>query len=169
MLVDEISSIPTPAQETCRFLTFQLCQHTQAMVEVGSILTTLQVPREQIVPIPDMPIWVMGAYNWRGEILWIVDLAQHLELKDPLSDPRPRLHSVLITQVEELRMGIAVDQVHDVLSFSLEAIASAPAVTATRALASVLRGSVVNGQGSTFLWLEMKAIYQKTRDQIRIC
>lgn len=136
------------------------------MVEVESILATLQVPREQIVAIPDMPIWVMGVYNWRGEILWIVDLAQHLDLIDPVYLPQSPLISVLITQVENLRMGMIVGQVYDVISFSLEAIDSVP--SATQALASVLRGAVLDQKGSIFLWLEIQGIYDRTRDQIRL-
>ncbi len=165
MLADQISSTPTPTQATRKFLTFQLCPETQAMVEAESILATLQVSKEQIVPIPDMPDWVMGAYNWRGEILWIVDLAHHLDLIDPLSvsQSQSQHQSVLITQVEGLSMGIAVDQVHDMLSFSLEAITSSP--TTTPALASILRGAVLHA-GSIILWLEMQALYQRMRDLI---
>ncbi len=35
---------------------------------------------KEIVPIPHMPPWVMGVHNWRGEILWMVDLGHLLGL-----------------------------------------------------------------------------------------
>jgi len=169
MLADQIFSHPTPTQEPRKFLAFQLCQETKAMIEVKSILATLQVPKEQIVGIPDMPAWVMGAYNWRGEILWIVDLAQHLGLIDPPSISKLQRQAVLITQVADQLMGIAVAQVHDILSFVPEAIASIVSTPVTTpALAAVLRGSVLHDQGSILLWLEVPAIYQHMREQIRV-
>ncbi|PSR13116.1 chemotaxis protein CheW [filamentous cyanobacterium CCP3] len=32
----------------------------------------------QVVPMFDMAPWVMGVYNWRGDMLWIADLGHFL-------------------------------------------------------------------------------------------
>ncbi len=165
MLANTISSTSPPTQEIRKFLTFHLCQDTEVMVGVELVLSTLQVPREQIIVIPDMPTWVMGVYNWRGEILWIIDLAQQLDLVDSITVSPSRLKSILILQINDLRMGMAVEQVHDILSSPLRAITSVSTVTAPQALASVVEGSLQHGERAILL-LRIQAIYQRMWDQV---
>lgn len=66
------------AEETARvgdqFLRMHLVPDTPVLLPLPQLLEVLSIPVTQIVPIPHMPAWVMGAYNWRGEILWMVDL-----------------------------------------------------------------------------------------------
>ncbi len=57
-----------------QFLRFRLLPDSTALLPVHQITEVLTIPLSQIVPIPHMPAWTMGVYNWRGEILWIVDL-----------------------------------------------------------------------------------------------
>jgi positive phototaxis protein PixI len=58
-----------------RFLRFQLVPDTAALLPISQLAEVLTIPVGQITPIPQLPAWVMGAYNWRGEALWMVDLA----------------------------------------------------------------------------------------------
>jgi positive phototaxis protein PixI len=67
----EISSSKTGKQ----FLRFQLVPDTTALLPISQLVEVLTIPVDQITPIPQLPAWVMGAYNWRGEALWMVDLA----------------------------------------------------------------------------------------------
>lgn len=57
-----------------QFLRFHLFPDSPALLPIHQITEVLTIPLRQIVPIPHMPAWTMGVYNWRGEILWIVDL-----------------------------------------------------------------------------------------------
>ena len=50
------------------------------MLSIAQITEVLKIELPQIVPIPQMPPWVMGVYNWRGDILWMVDLSHLLGL-----------------------------------------------------------------------------------------
>lgn len=64
-----------PASRTSeQFLRFHLLPDTTVLLPIQQLTEVLTIPRSQIVPIFQMPTWVMGAYNWRGEVLWIVDL-----------------------------------------------------------------------------------------------
>lgn len=63
-----------------QFLKFMLCPGTKAMLPIKQITEILNIQPTQIMPIPQMPAWVMGVYNWRGEILWAIDLPQLLGL-----------------------------------------------------------------------------------------
>ncbi|MCX7595538.1 MAG: chemotaxis protein CheW [Fischerella sp.] len=49
-------------------------------LSISQIAEVLTIPIDRVTPIPQLPAWVMGAYNWRGEVLWMVDLAHLLGL-----------------------------------------------------------------------------------------
>lgn len=57
-----------------QFLRLSLPASTTALLPIQQTTEVLPISTEQIVSIPHMPAWVMGVYNWRGEILWMVDL-----------------------------------------------------------------------------------------------
>ena len=66
-----------------QFLRLYLDSDTGALLPITQLTEVLNVSCSQIMPIPHMPAWMMGVYNWRGEILWLVDLG-HLVGITPL-------------------------------------------------------------------------------------
>lgn len=56
-----------------QFLRFHLVPDTTAMLPVQQMTEVLTMGVSEIVPIPQMPGWVMGVYNWRGKFCgwWI--------------------------------------------------------------------------------------------------
>ena len=50
------------------------------MLPIAQITEVLKIKLARIVPIPQLPPWVMGVHNWRGDILWMVDLSHLLGL-----------------------------------------------------------------------------------------
>jgi positive phototaxis protein PixI len=63
-----------------QFLRFSLQPGLIALIEIERTLELANIPTDRIVPMPHLPPAVRGVYNWRGEILWIVDLALLLGL-----------------------------------------------------------------------------------------
>ena len=74
------SSSGAIAENGEQFLRLSLASNTLALLPVQYLSEVLTIPNSQIMPIPHMTPWVMGAYNWRGEILWMVDLGHLLGL-----------------------------------------------------------------------------------------
>ena len=66
-----------------QFLRLYLDSETGALLPITQLTEVLNVSCSQVMPIPHMHSWMMGVYNWRGEILWLVDLA-HLVGITPL-------------------------------------------------------------------------------------
>ena len=62
------------AKEQQQFLRFHLAPDLNAALPVEQMTEVFTVATTKVVPIPHMPPWVIGVYNWRGEILWLVDL-----------------------------------------------------------------------------------------------
>jgi positive phototaxis protein PixI len=63
-----------------QFLRLSLTPQNVFLLPVQQLIEVLAVPINQVVPIPHMSPEVTGIYNWRGEILWVIDLGHLLEL-----------------------------------------------------------------------------------------
>jgi chemotaxis signal transduction protein len=76
----EITTLPGPEVQEQKYLNFQLGIENPALLPVESIQEVLYLAIAHVLPVPDMPDCVLGIYNWRGEMLWILDLNHLLGL-----------------------------------------------------------------------------------------
>ncbi|MDY7016132.1 MAG: chemotaxis protein CheW, partial [Cyanobacteriota bacterium] len=56
------------------FLRFYLSAKDAALLPVSCVKEVLQVVAADILPVPHLSDRLLGVYNWRGEMLWLVDL-----------------------------------------------------------------------------------------------
>jgi purine-binding chemotaxis protein CheW len=61
-----------------------------------------------VTPLPGSPPEVMGVCNLRGQVVPVIDLARVLDLS------QGKAERIVVTEVGELRAGLAVDAVVDV-------------------------------------------------------
>jgi positive phototaxis protein PixI len=73
----QLPTIPTPLDRR-QYLKFLLQPGLMALIEIERVTELIDIPLDRVVPMPHLPPAVKGIYNWRGEILWIVDLAMLL-------------------------------------------------------------------------------------------
>ena len=108
-----------------QFLRFQIHPNTKAMLPIKQITEVLKIQFGQIVPIPQMPSWVMGVYNWRGNILWMINLGhligfsvwqqQEISLSHQTAivlSPKKNNHKSRVEQ--NIHLGLVVAQVEDI-------------------------------------------------------
>ena len=76
----EIQTAEQTAGTRQQFLRFHLMPDTTALLPVHQMTEVVTMAINEVVPIPHLPAWVMGVYNWRGEILWLVDLGHLIGL-----------------------------------------------------------------------------------------
>jgi purine-binding chemotaxis protein CheW len=110
----------------------------------------LQLVREftdlrNVTPIPCCPPHVVGNMNLRGEILTLVRINDFLNLQPTLSDEDPSQtlsQRAVVVQVEDMVVGIAVDEVFDVTPVDPTKISPMP--TAIRASSDeYLQGTIL--------------------------
>ncbi|HRI67375.1 MAG TPA: chemotaxis protein CheW [Polyangium sp.] len=77
------------------------------------------IPRVDIDRVPDAPGNVLGVINLRGRVVPIVDLRPKLSSKSPLPAHQ---HLVIIRGRNDKLIGLAVDEVRDVLNVETSAI-----------------------------------------------
>jgi len=81
-----------------------------------------------VTHIPNMPPYIKGLINLRGNIIPLVDLRIKFKM-DSISDGKNNV--VIVVQVGKRTVGMIVDKVSDVLSFTKENLQDTPEFSAT--------------------------------------
>ncbi|WP_310423396.1 chemotaxis protein CheW [Chamaesiphon sp. VAR_48_metabat_135_sub] len=112
-----------------QFLRFQLQPNLMALIEIELVTELVNILVDRVVPMPHLPSAVMGVYNWRGEILWIVDLAMLLGCGSPRRyrslQPTMILTSNLNSEDRQQKtIGFVVDEIAELELCDLDLIES---------------------------------------------
>ncbi|MEA5471502.1 chemotaxis protein CheW [Spirulina sp. 06S082] len=117
---DRPVSPPRPEE---KFLGFQIAIENAALFPVENIQEILQISPAQILAIPDMPEFILGIYNWRGEMLWLIDLDRQLGLGDLQNSLETSLN-VIVAKIENRVLGLVVKRVDEIESLVTEGLQS---------------------------------------------
>lgn len=157
-----------PKSNSLQYLKFQLYPDTKAMLPIAQITEVLKIQLRQIMPIPQMPTWVMGVYNWRGDILWMIDLGQLLGLDSWYQYQHERLlHSAIVLSPDrednqseqKIHLGLMVASIDDLATCNGEAIQGTVGSPLNHHLSSrFLAGYWLNSSGEMILALDGQAI-----------
>jgi positive phototaxis protein PixI len=105
-----------------KLLRFSLGNDDSGLLPVEHIKEIIKVKLAEILPIPEMPSCVLGICNWRGQMLWLIDL-NHLVGYFPLSTDL--IPFTIILQVNEQVLGLVVQQVDDIEFHNLQQLQKA--------------------------------------------
>lgn len=132
---------------------------------VPKVAELMKLSLDQVIPMFQMPPWVMGVHNWRGEILWIADLSHFFGLPPWYEQAkRAAKHTLVVIQPDKAdssskALGLVVNQVADIVVYPEvnvqpvpETIAIAPGVR------PFLKASCTNDLGQLDWILDSKAI-----------
>jgi positive phototaxis protein PixI len=144
-----------PIEVKEQFLAFALDDQNRGMVAINQVVEVLSVPSFEIISLPQMNPCIVGVYNWRGEILWMVELGEFLGY--PQTHPA-RQRTAIVVHVEGLHMGWIVSQVEDTVWHKRDAIQPAPPMAFAPEIEPYLRGYLLQPDGDTTLLLDAVAI-----------
>jgi positive phototaxis protein PixI len=152
--------MPTPHNQELLCLSFHLTPTTQALISAHECLEVLTIPIAQVVAIPNMPPAVMGVANWRGEVLWLLDVAYWLGFGALLELYPQQLNYnvIIITSEHKHPLGLVVAQVGQMFWCPLQQLQSPPGTEMTPALAQCLRGYWLMNPNQWFLLLDGKGM-----------
>lgn len=102
-----------------KFLTFFLGEEEYGIeiFKVSEIIGAMSVTR-----VPGLPAFACGVVNLRGSIIPVVQL----RLKLGMSESDRAESCVIVVRVGEATMGLVVDRVSDVVSFSADSVDDVP-------------------------------------------
>jgi positive phototaxis protein PixI len=125
------------------FLSFTLDRQTTAVVPMQQTQEALVLPAERVSVVPNLPASVLGLFNRRSSLLWLVDLPQLLGL-EPI-DRYTHSYDLVLLKVGEVPLAVAVKEIQGVVRFSLDEIKS-PIGSFNPAFTPYLRGWILKEQ-----------------------
>ncbi|NDJ19682.1 chemotaxis protein CheW [Myxacorys almedinensis] len=116
---------PAPIELTQKFLRFRLEPDHIVLVPVEDVMAVLTISIHEVLPIPHMNAAVLGVFSWRGEALWLVDLSNQVGFQSLIGATK-RLSglTIIVVQSESQSLGLAVPEVQDIESHSLDQLHS---------------------------------------------
>ncbi|HBB32780.1 MAG TPA: chemotaxis protein CheW [Cyanobacteria bacterium UBA8803] len=152
-----------------QFLRLHLVPETTALLPMRQLTEVLSIPIGQIVPIPHMPAWTIGVYNWRGEILWMLDLGHLIGLTPWYQQGSGTSnHSVVVlnahnpntnsTNSKSQMLGLVVNRVEDLEWCDRDLIQSPLSSNVNAELVPFLRGYWLKPNGEMLVVLDGEAI-----------
>ncbi len=147
-LSDPLGLVPIPEDTRQRFLRFQLSSENETLLPLEVIAEVLQLEPVEILPVPEVSNCLLGVYNWRGEILWLVDL-NVLVGSPPLWHQAPGLETPMVIVVEsgDRKVGLVVERVDDVERVAPETL-HMPTEFDSTAIAPFVMGYLPNHKGT---------------------
>jgi purine-binding chemotaxis protein CheW len=132
--------LPAPPKSRTRTAEEQLVVFTLGGVDYGVAIGNLrEVGRlPSVTPVPNVPTWVLGVANIRGDIVSLVDLRAFLGLEPYGRQTTARL-LVARDRQEEVTAGLVVDQVKGIRYVTADRISAATSPIEDR-VAPYLRG-----------------------------
>ena len=123
-----------------QFITFAL-QNTLLALPLSSALEIGHRP--MITPLFNLPDWVLGVSNIRGEVVSIVDLKTYFEL--PSSGPK-RGGRLIIVHNRDMKVGMIVDRIMGILSLDQNDTDIQESPHREGKISSFISGVVVSGK-----------------------
>ncbi len=123
-----------PAEEI-QLVVFSLGREEFA-VEVTQVREIMRM--EEITRMPKSPHFVEGIINLRGQIIAVIDLAKRLNLEAAERGSESR---IIVVEADDVKVGMIVDSVSEVLRVSREAVEPSPTL-ASDVSAAYLQGVV---------------------------
>jgi positive phototaxis protein PixI len=173
-----LTNLTRPQQQ--QFLRFYLEPDMVAMLPDMQLSEVLTIALGEIVPIPHLPPWVMGVYNWRGEILWMVDLGLLLGLTpwhQQTAANRSQYRALILNgavsanQTDKVyrgrnsnqMLGLVVTRVEDIEWCNPDELQSPPVASISSQLIAYLRGFWVKPSGEMVVALDGQSIIARMK------
>jgi len=151
--IDLIGSIEDEDEENTADNQYLLCKLDRE--EYGINIADVQSIEElqTIVAVPDMPPYVKGVINLRGQVIPVIDMRLKLAMPDREYDDR---NCIVIAKIGNSNIGLIVDTVSEVVTIQEKNIEPAPAFKS-----GTTKGNYISGIGK--LGDEVKILLQVSR------
>lgn len=141
------------------YLTFHLGDEVYG---VGIGYVTEIVGIQNITEVPDMPNFVKGVVNLRGQVIPVVDMRLKFGMKDKEYDERT---CIVVVNINDVQLGLVVDTVSEVMTIEKDLISPPPKVANVRS-AQYIKGLGKIGDEVKILLDGEKLLYDDELSQL---
>ncbi|MEG0541579.1 MAG: chemotaxis protein CheW [Angelakisella sp.] len=103
-----------------KYLTFFIGDKTYG-VELLHVLEIISI--QSVTTVPSTPVYVKGIINLRGRIVPVIDVRLKFNMQERDYDERT---CIVVLNIDEMYVGLIVDQVSEVITFNNDSLASLP-------------------------------------------
>jgi len=145
-----------------KYITFTLGKEEYA-IEIRYVVEIVGL--QKITELPDMPEFVRGVINLRGEVFPIIDVRRRFNMQEiPYTDRT----CIIIVSIEDTSIGLIVDEVSEVLDIKPENISGSPK-TVSRSRGKFIKGiGKVNEEVKIILDIEKILSEEELADVVEI-
>lgn len=108
------------------YLTFRIANE---VFGIGIANVTEIVGMQNITEVPDMPDFVKGVVNLRGQIIPVIDIRIRFKMEARDYDERT---CIIVLKINEVQIGLVVDTVEEVITIDDEHISEPPKVASAQ-------------------------------------
>ncbi|MGB3638103.1 MAG: chemotaxis protein CheW [Rivularia sp. (in: cyanobacteria)] len=144
-----------------KFLSFNLGVKDTAIISLQNVTEILPVSLNEVCCVPQMPPCVFGIYNWRGEMLWLIDLEEMLGyLPYSYGSNFVSKMMAIILEKEGKSLGLLVRQIMDIEEFNLKQMKPPAPELVSQDVVPFLQGYFINSSEEMIVNLDASAILQ---------
>lgn len=125
-LNSEIQHLEEDTTISDMYLTFRVAEE---VFGIGIISVTEIVGMQTITLVPDMPDFVKGVVNLRGQIIPVLDIRLRFNMETRDYDERT---CIIVLKIKNVAIGLVVDTVEEVITIEKEHISAPPKIAATK-------------------------------------
>jgi positive phototaxis protein PixI len=165
-------------QSQQQLLRFRLQPDLTAAIEIvgvadraeNRVTELVNIPLDRVVPMPHLPPTILGVYNWRGEILWIVNFVALLGLKptpemSALQHYRTLQPTIVLTNVtstgNSMAIGLVVDRIDEIEWCQTDLARSEPSNALEAELATWTKSYWRSATGDRLLVFDGQTIFDR--------
>lgn len=159
--IEPSKSVPSTIKSEQKFLSFQIGLNDIALLPVECVTELFQVSVADILPVPQVPNCVLGIYNWREEMLWLVDLNALTGFPGLQERDIPLLTLMaIVIQAQGQSIGLLVQQVRDIEVLDVQQMKSPAKGLFSQELLPFLQGYFIGANNEILRTLDAEAIIQ---------
>ena len=117
-----------------RYLTFKV-KNEDYGIEIVRVQEIVGI--QDITPVPEMPNYIKGVINLRGNVINVVDIRLRFGMVEKEYDERT---CIIIIQVEDVELGVIVDNVNEVCVIPEEDIKKSSKLGSKNSKGSFIKG-----------------------------
>ncbi|MER3493379.1 MAG: chemotaxis protein CheW [Mastigocladus sp. ERB_26_2] len=144
-----------------RYLSLNLKDKYIALITLEHVQEIFTIDLTNICRVPQMPSCVVGVYNWRGEMLWLVDLERMFGYP-PLGSQTDLCSKLMVMklQYQGKSLGILVREIRDIENLDIQFMKSPDEHLFSLELSPFVQGYFISPSEEILISLNTKAIFQ---------